>query len=435
MELRASLNVKMLDHSADQIALRGSEVSGIRVMFRLNQGGRIQNCPDDRWRSMEILDERTHHNFVSGSKLSSDRPPNESGDCESHLAFEHAGPSMGSRARSLVVHGSRASLTHGLSVDSRQDRTAASPTGSSFAAFVERKFIPEYVATKKAAGRAHFRAILKHVLPPESVDAAFGISTPERGRTLKAVPRWPYLTSINLSEITVEAVQHLALTALQQGYSLQTATHIRNVIRNVYTYATQIGYHCGENPAAGVILPPLSRKNEQVLTLAELKQLTAVMPSPARELMLFTVLTEMSVVEICGLQWMYFNTTSSAKWADGEFIPPNTIAVRNQYYRGEFSPVTGSRRRFIRVADRICLLGTELRKSRKQSVSPQDFVLAARNGSPINPENIAMRHLKSIGNSVQIPGLSWGSFQRTRSALRTKFGKNWPRETEKAIFS
>jgi len=88
-------------------------------------------------------------------------------------------------------------------------------------------------------------------------------------------------------------------------------------------------------------------------------------------------LTDMSVVEICGLQWMYFNITSSAKWADGELIPPNTIAVRNQHYRGEFSPVTGSRRRFIRVPEGIFALATESRKNRKQPVYPQDFGLAA----------------------------------------------------------
>lgn len=360
---------------------------------------------------MEIRDESENRDVMQTRNTPSDEVPTEISDRETYLPIDLAG------------------------LAPRNKRMRGLPAGVSFATFVERKFIPEYVANKKAAGRAHFRAILKHVLPPESVDAAFAVSIPQTARTLKTVSQWPYLTSIKLSEVTVESIQHLTLTALQHGYSLQTATHIRNVVRNVYTYAIQLGYHTGANPAAGVTLPALSRKDEQLLTLMDLKQLATVMPSPGRELMLFTVLTEMSVVEICGLQWMYFNGTSAGKWADGEFIPPKTIAVRHQHYRGEFSPVTGSRRRFIRVAEGICSLAAELKKSRRQSVNPQDFVLAARNGSPVNPENIAARHLKFIGHSLQIPWLSWGSFQRTRSALRSRFGKNWPRETEKAIFS
>ena len=36
------------------------------------------------------------------------------------------------------------------------------------AEFVECRFVPEYVSTKRAAGRAHFRAILKHILTPRT---------------------------------------------------------------------------------------------------------------------------------------------------------------------------------------------------------------------------------------------------------------------------
>lgn len=44
------------------------------------------------------------------------------------------------------------------------------------AEFVERRFVPEYVSTKRAAGRAHFQAILKHILTPERVVRAFGVN-------------------------------------------------------------------------------------------------------------------------------------------------------------------------------------------------------------------------------------------------------------------
>jgi len=97
--------------------------------------------------------------------------------------------------------------------------------------------------------------------------------------------------------------------------------------------------------------------------------------------------------------------------------------------------VTGNRRRFVRATPILCSWIGELRHTRKQFIGPHDFVIAARNGSPVNAENVAMRRLKSIGSSLQMPWLSWAAFQRLRSALQDEFGKDWTKQIEKTICS
>ena len=292
---------------------------------------------------------------------------------------------------------------------------------ATMAEFVERKFIPEFVATKRFAGRAHFRALLKHVLPPEHVSRIFAENPGRAKDKLKTIPGWPYIDSLQLSEISPEVILHLTSAVIERGYSVQTATHIRNVIRSIFSYAIRTGYYRGRNPAAFVTLPQMNRKEAHSLNLVQLGDLLSVMMYPERDIALMSVLTDMSVAEICGLQWKYLNPSSLSHVLENDIIPPRTIAVRNQRFRGELSATVGNRRRLVRMPQLLCSHLLAL-KRRGQFTGPQDFVLVSRNGTPIHPENIAARRLKSIGKSFQMPWLSWAVFHRTRTLLRAELG-------------
>jgi site-specific recombinase XerC len=303
---------------------------------------------------------------------------------------------------------------------------------TSIGEFVERRFIPEHVAVKRPAGRSYFRTILNHVLPPEQVARAFAVGPESPSNKLKAIPDWPYLESVGLSEVSPEMIQHITARALEQGYSIQTATHIRNVIRVIFAHAIRTGCYTGANPANLVTLPAMTRKETHTLNLDQFKQVMHTMHYPEREIALFAILTDMSVAEICGLQWKYLNTSNTNRLVEEEFIPPKTIAVRKQTYRGQFGVVTASRRKFIRVPDVLCSILHDL-KSRKQFTAPHDFVLTSRNGTPIHPENVAARRLKTIGRSLKMPWLSWRDFHRTRIMLKSEFGRKLDEEFEKIL--
>jgi integrase len=174
----------------------------------------------------------------------------------------------------------------------------------------------------------------------------------------------------------------------------------------------------------------MSRKETPMLTFAQLKNVLQVMRYPEREFALFAMLTDLNVAEICGLQWKHFNLSNLPRMIDHEYVPAKVIAVRVQSYRGEVSEVVGKRRRFVRISDS---LGSVLRglRNRRQLSRPQGFVFASRNGTPIHPENIAARRLKSIGKSLDMPWLTWAVFQRSRSAMQAEVGGGFHEQLEK----
>ena len=297
--------------------------------------------------------------------------------------------------------------------------------------FVRLRFIPEFVENKSSAGRAHFREILKCILLSENGSHAFA-DTSERSAKRRDIASWPYMDSLRLCDIHEEAVQHIISTALASGYSLQTVTHIRNVIRAIYSHAIRACRYTGSNPAALVPLPAVVQRDEHVLSLAQLKEVMALMRFPESAIALFVLFTEMNVVEISGLQWQYVNLSDDAQPVGDDSIPARTIAIRNQWYRGEFRPVMRSRRRFISVPELLCSVLRDLRHL-SHFTRPQDFVLASQCGSPVYPGNIARRRLKSIGHSCDLPWLSWQVFSRTHLRLKSEYGRHLHKEYAKVL--
>ena len=288
--------------------------------------------------------------------------------------------------------------------------------------FVENVFIPEHVAMKAASGRTHFRAILKHVLTPEEVDRVFRVDA-DRSRTkLTAVRNWPYLGNIRLADTRPEDVQRLIAAAVTRGYSAQTVKHIRNVVGAIFTHARKRQCFSGDNPAELVALPRMVRKEAHALTIDQAKDLLAAMQYPEKELALISILTHMNVAEICGLQWKWVNLADEWSMTDGEKIPPRTIAVRKHFYRGELvSLPMRSRKRFVTIPEPLIPILRALSERAKYTGSDA-FVLVSAVGTPINEKDIAMRRLKPIGRSMQMPWLSWRVFGRTHTTLAYQFG-------------
>jgi site-specific recombinase XerD len=297
--------------------------------------------------------------------------------------------------------------------------------------FVDRAFIPEYVLTKRAAGRAHFQAILKHILSPEVIAHAFRPGRKSKVR-LKATPGWPYLDTMRLADVRPENVQRLVEASLGRGYSTQTAAHLRSVIRNIFAYATECGYYRGPNPAATVEVPCIDHKPTPTLSLSQLNQVIQFMRYPEQHIALFSLLTDMNVAEICGLKWKNVNLSNDPWYKSGVRLPQRTIAVKTQSYRGEYREVIGNRDRLIPING---ILHSTLRSLRHRSefTSGEDFVIASRSGTPVNPDNLAARRLKGVREAFNMPWLSWKVFHRTQICLMSQFGGSLNRELERVL--
>ncbi len=138
----------------------------------------------------------------------------------------------------------------------------------------------------------------------------------------------------------------------------------------------------------------------------------------------------MNIAEICGLQWKRVNLNEQFTTVDGESLPPLTIAVRAQWYRGEYGSVKAmigdnytskSRRRNLPIP--VPLRGVLAKiKERTRFTGPDDPVFVARTGKPVDEHNVARRHLKPVGKSLGMPWLSWHCFRRTHTTLANELG-------------
>jgi integrase len=290
--------------------------------------------------------------------------------------------------------------------------------------FIGKRFVPDYVSAKKPSGRAHYQAMLRHVITPDEVDRVFQVTAVKPLVRLKKCPDWPYLSKVRLCDARPSHVEQLIAAAVARGYSTQTVTHIRNTVNAIFSYAKQACFLAGENPARFVRPPEVVREERQSLTLIELKEVLEAMQSPEREMALVALFTPMTMTEICALQWKYINLSASWSNVDGEPIPPRTIAVRKHWALGEFGNVAKSHKRDLPIHDFLSsvLLGLE---NRGTFTGPDDFVFVSDAGRALNHFDVKARRLKPLGKQTRMPWLSWHAFRHTRITLLSRFGTSF----------
>jgi integrase len=290
-----------------------------------------------------------------------------------------------------------------------------------FARFVQERFVPERVALTASSGRAHYKAIMKHILRPEDVERIFHGNVERLHTKLKAVPGWPYLGDVRLCDLRPSHIQEIVTAAAASGYSAQTAKHIRNVASSILAHAEKAHLLKGKNPASRVRLSQSICKNDKVLTFAQVKDAFIAMRHPEKEMMFIAVLTGMNLSEICGLQWKRVNLTEAKIDLEGDLIPPMSIAVRNHWYRGHLETVMKGRIRNIPISQPLFQVLLDLSK-RPNFTGPGDFVLVSRAGTPLNQSNLLARRLRPLSEQLQLAPLSGQLIRRTRKALVSELG-------------
>jgi integrase len=298
---------------------------------------------------------------------------------------------------------------------SLQKTTAGDPS-ILLATFIEWKFIPDHVQHKSLAGRTHYQAILKHVLKPETVDRLFAPYVGALKARLKTLPDWPYLDEVRLCDLNPEHIRQLTRSASMRGYSHQTIKHIRSVMSAVVSHARREMMFNRMNPALEVDLPAKPQKRSHNLTLVEAKSILAMMRYPEREVALITIITGMSISEICALQWKHVNLSRSSIYVEGELLSARSLGVMRQWNARGLADVSPTRIRHVLVPEPLVQALLRLRRHRKIADS-NSFVIASPEGDPISPTSIRMLRLNPIGRELEMPWLSWQVLKRGHDEL------------------
>lgn len=252
--------------------------------------------------------------------------------------------------------------------------------------FIEVRFQPDHIDRLKLNGRVFYRAVLNnHVLPT--------------------------LGGVQLREVTPQMVQQLVSAKLKAGKSVQTVTHIRNVVSAVFRHARALSFYTGMLPTDSVTLPQMTHAERRALTWDQVKALADAMPLHHRALIILLGQTGMRVGEACALRWRDVNLTD--EWRDG--IPPNALTVSGSFSRGERGTTkTGKVRPIPLTAESWVAL--QLHRERSEWAAPESPVFASNVGTPLDYHNVSQRSLKAAGRKL---GLPWVSFHCLRHSAAT----------------
>lgn len=178
----------------------------------------------------------------------------------------------------------------------------------------------------------------------------------------------------------------------------------------------------GENPAKGVRLPEMQRRQAHALTFEQGKAVLAALPSPVAEMTLVSMTCSLNVAELLGLRWKWVNLTGTPVVVDTEVLHPYTLAVRQNYYRGHFgSRKAKSRRRNVPLSTSLVEALTRLRQ-KSSFAAAEDLVFASKNGTPLTERNLTRRYLKPAGKKLGMPWLSWHVFRHTHATFGEQIG-------------
>jgi hypothetical protein len=110
----------------------------------------------------------------------------------------------------------------------------------------------------------------------------------------------PALGEIRLRDVTSDHIQALVKMKIEAGYSVQTAVHIRNAVSAVFNHAKLKRAYHGDNPALGIRLPEMQRRETHALSFEMGRDLLAILKTVVRTMALLSMTTSMNVAKMLG---------------------------------------------------------------------------------------------------------------------------------------
>ena len=258
--------------------------------------------------------------------------------------------------------------------------------------FYSERFLPERVAALKAGSRKDYETRWRNWVEPA-------------------------LGAKQLHKIGRTDVQALLARVLEAGRSPQTARHVQKLVQAIYTYAEEVGWFSGRNPASRLKIPDHAVEYEPPTLAPEmLKRVLDELDSPLREMVLLASSTSLTCAEMRGLRWKRVNLTDETAPCGRYVLPPRSLLVLENFYLGEYTTVKAKRRRRIVPLAEPVVAALRLLRGEAVLGSPEDPVFAARTGAPVDTHNASNRVFRKLGNKLGVR-IGWHGLRNTHATL------------------
>ena len=203
---------------------------------------------------------------------------------------------------------------------------------------------------------------------------------------------------------TFDARTLLDAIAAQHPLSRNSLRHLKALLSDAFAQALNDGILDETNPLREVRLPRLpASEATYAYDLGEVKRMAAILPEPARTVILVAAFSGLRKGEIRGLRWTDYNPVVK------------TLSVQRSVWRRTIGdPKTeGSKAQIPVLGPLADALNAHRVRTGRLAVG---YVFEAGNGSPLNLDNLARRVIIPI---LEDTGVSWHGWHAFRRGLAT----------------
>ena len=213
----------------------------------------------------------------------------------------------------------------------------------------------------------------------------------------------PHLNGVRLRDFrTSHADRILKGVADSKPRAHTTLRNVKNFLSSAFRYAKRTDA-VPDNPVRDAVIPRgLASGETHAYTLPEIQAMLAVLPEPARTVVLMLALTGLRLSEIKGLQW--------SDYRDGE------LHISRAVWQGK---VSDTKTLASAAAVPVLPIVAEALESHRQRTPGDTWIFAGRSGKPLRLENVLRRDITPALAAAKPKALVWHGWHGFRRGLAT----------------
>lgn len=284
--------------------------------------------------------------------------------------------------------------------------------------FIEKRFVPQWVATQTERGKEHYRYMLDRFIMPGMGHIAIDDLNVDRVQTFLSALQSRKTTrrrKIRGEWVTEETGQSI---------SIQTIHHVKNALSAVFSHMERLELWTKVNPCRKVILPDLKNEKRVALTEAQVDHLVMELERAGDRqtalLVLFLAWTGCRISEAIAFRWKWINFEATPKNVDGVWLLPERGMIQEALSHGSWSDgKTGQREIIVPAHVRERLM---LHRKSSQWAGDEQFVFSGRTGKPLDEHNELRRNVKPALKRAGLPNIGWHDLRHTFQTIARNRG-------------